>query len=309
MHSRFFDLWTAGHQTKEQIARICIAAFIEMKRALTYVWFQPQGRGVCVCVCVCVYVCVFLRCTTRWHILMNPHQQLVLDDTQLGTKGKEGAAAGLDICMGKKNWLKPSNIPSEERASCGGWRGWEGALLTSKERPPQRGQWHRYQVRDRNVSSEILFVRQNLDNPAVVQEPASGEVDPNLPAQTQRHTLFLASHKLSLEPADKIYEPPELQFIHSATGSRTVRQVVNKGHGFVLSTDKKENKGFFFHYSFVCSFCCWTKNNLLAECCRSWCETATAPRLKRLFDFIIGTQTGEMTWNKENKMQIERRVE
>ena len=47
--------------------------------------FSHRG-GVSVCVSVCV--CVYLSGATRWHILMNSHQQLVLDDTRLGTKKK-----------------------------------------------------------------------------------------------------------------------------------------------------------------------------------------------------------------------------
>lgn len=113
-------------------------------------------------------------------------------------------------------------------------------------------------------------------------QPSSGNPPPvrwNLTSQHRHkdtHTL-LASFLWS--PPTKYTSPPELQFIHTATGSRTVRQVVNKGHGFVLSADKKENRGFFFSLFFFVFLL--LVNNLLAERCRSCCETATAPRLKR----------------------------
>lgn len=142
-------------------------------------------------------------------------------------------------------------------------------------------------------------------------QPSSGNPPPvrwNLTSQHRHkdtHTL-LASFLWS--PPTKYTSPPELQFIHTATGSRTVRQVVNKGHGFVLSTDKKENRGFFFFIILFCvpSACeqpsCRALQKLLWDSDRSEAQ-------ERLFDFIISTQTGKMTRNKENKMQIERRVE
>lgn len=84
----------------------------------------------------------------------------------------------------------------------------------------------------------------------------SGEVEPNLLSgeYKQGHTrIYNHTHSSSISLVSSWTHLQniwtlELQFIYTATSSRTLGQVVNKGHSFVLTTDKRKTMDFFvFH--------------------------------------------------------------
>lgn len=88
----------------------------------------------------------------------------------------------------------------------------------------------------------------------------------------------------------------EVQFICTDTGSRTLRQVVNKGHRFVLTTDKRKTKDFFFISSAVppnSTFLLSVAEAHVSHSSKAW---------ERLCDFIISAQTGKKTWKKCKKL-------